>query len=121
MINNNKPNVIWFMFDSLRNEFLNEFGCEEAERNFVDELVSQGVSFTNCHGTAPFAYLKQHINMVFSLPDLWGLQVLSYAYALLPFHKIRKRAKKFPLHDNRFYYNAKSSKGEPHSFTNLTN
>lgn len=26
-----KPNIIWFMFDSLRNEFLNEFGCKEIE------------------------------------------------------------------------------------------
>lgn len=70
MINNNKPNVIWLMFDSLRNEFLNEFGCEEAERNFVDELVSHGVSFTNCHGTAPFTIVSMASKMTGCYPSL---------------------------------------------------
>lgn len=65
-----KPNIIWFMFDSLRNEFLNEFGCKEAERNFVDELISQGVSFTNCHGTAPFTIVSMASKMTGCYPSL---------------------------------------------------
>ena len=70
MNNQNKPNIIWFMFDSLRNEFLNEFGCIEAERNFVDELMSQGVSFTNCHGTAPFTIVSMASKMTGCYPSL---------------------------------------------------
>lgn len=31
--NQNKPNIIWFMIDSMRNEFLNEFGSDN-ERTF---------------------------------------------------------------------------------------
>lgn len=70
MNNQNKPNIIWFMFDSLRNEFLNEFGCIEAERNFVDDLISQGVSFTNCHGTAPFTIVSMASKMTGCYPSL---------------------------------------------------
>lgn len=61
------------MFDSLRNEFLNEFGCKEAERNFVDELISQGVSFTNCHGTAPFTIVSMASKMTGCYPSLNNL------------------------------------------------
>ena len=55
--NQNKPNIIWFMFDSLRNEFLNEFGSDN-ERTFLDELIAQGVSFTNCQSMAPFTIVS---------------------------------------------------------------
>lgn len=57
------------MFDSLRNEFLNEFGGE-CPRNFVDEMISQGVSFTNCHGTAPFTIVSMASKMTSCYPSL---------------------------------------------------
>lgn len=69
---NSHPNIIWFMFDSLRNEFLNEFGYD-VERTFVDELIAQGVSFTNCHGTAPFTIVSMASKMTGCYPSLNNL------------------------------------------------
>lgn len=66
----NKPNIIWFMFDSLRNEFLNEFGNSNMERTFIDELISKGVSFTNCHSTAPFTIVSMASKMTGCYPSL---------------------------------------------------
>lgn len=57
------------MFDSLRNKFLNEFGYD-AERTFIDELISQGISFTNCHGTAPFTIVSMASKMTGCYPSL---------------------------------------------------
>lgn len=67
-----KPNIIWFMIDSLRNEFLNEFGAE-AERNFLDDLISEGVSFTNCHSVAPFTIVSMGAKLTGCLPSVNGL------------------------------------------------
>lgn len=67
-----KPNIIWFMIDSLRNEFLNEFGAE-AERNFLDDLISEGVSFTNCHSVAPFTVVSMGAKLTGCLPSVTGL------------------------------------------------
>ena len=67
-----KPNIIWFMVDSMRNEFLNEFGAD-VERNFLDELISEGVSFTNCNTAAPFTIVSMGAKLTGCLPSMNGL------------------------------------------------
>lgn len=64
-----RPNIIWLMFDSLRNEFLNEFGGG-CPRNFVDNLIAKGISFTNCHSTAPFTIVSMASKMTSCYPSL---------------------------------------------------
>lgn len=65
----NKPNIVWFMLDSLRNEFLNEFGFD-GERTFIDELISQGTSFTRCYSAAPFTEVSMAAKMTGCYPSL---------------------------------------------------
>ena len=70
--NQNKPNIIWFMIDSMRNEFLNEFGSDN-ERTFLDELIAQGVSFTNCQSMAPFTIVSMGAKLTGCYPATTGL------------------------------------------------
>ena len=72
MNNQNKPNIIWFMIDSMRNEFLNEFGSDN-ERTFLDELIAQGVSFTNCQSMAPFTIVSMGAKLTGCYPATTGL------------------------------------------------
>ena len=67
-----KPNIIWFMIDSMRNEFLNEFGAN-VERTFLDEIISKGVAFTNCHTVAPFTIVSMGAKLTGCLPSVTGL------------------------------------------------
>ncbi len=72
MNNVDKPNIIWIMFDSLRNEFLNEFGGE-SPRAYLDDLLSQGVSFTNCHSAAPFTVVSMASKVTGCYPSLHNI------------------------------------------------
>ena len=64
-----RPNIIWFMIDSLRNEFLNEFGAQ-TQRTFLDDIISKGVSFTKCYSSAPFTIVSVGSKMTGCYPSL---------------------------------------------------
>lgn len=70
MIKNEKPNIIWFMIDSLRNEFLYNFGCEFAKQTFLDNLLSECVSFTNCRSVAPYTIASLTAKMTGCYPSV---------------------------------------------------
>lgn len=57
------------MFDSLRNEFLNEFGGP-SPRTYIDDLIAKGISFTNCHSAAPFTVVSMASKMTGCFPTL---------------------------------------------------
>lgn len=67
---NQRPNIIWFMIDSLRNEFLHEFGNVTSERTFLDELLSNCISFTNCRSAAPYTIASLAAKMTGCYPSV---------------------------------------------------
>ena len=53
-----KPNIVWFMIDSLRPEFLSTFGAN-VRPIFIDELIKKGVSFSQCITAAPYTIASE--------------------------------------------------------------
>jgi arylsulfatase A-like enzyme len=64
------PNIIWFMIDSLRNEFLNEFGNKNAPRTFLDDFLHESVSFVNCYSAAPYTITSLAAKMTGCYPSV---------------------------------------------------
>ena len=60
---NKKPNIVWFMIDSLRPDFLSILGAD-TKPTFIDELMSKGVSFSQCITSAP--YTNASVNAMFT-------------------------------------------------------
>jgi len=54
-----KPNIVWFMIDSLRPDFLAAFGADY-EPLFLDGLIKTGVSFSQCITAAPYTIASEN-------------------------------------------------------------
>ena len=51
-----KPNIVWFIIDSLRPKSLGNF----FEPTFIDELIKEGTSFTQCIAAAPYTIASEN-------------------------------------------------------------